>query len=98
MADPGLIWTALTTRSGVISWWNIGHTEIDGDPGVRGSFRFQSRGVSIRLTVEELTYPARIRWRPVEANAPGGWIGTEISFDLTADGFGTRAGRNISRT
>jgi uncharacterized protein YndB with AHSA1/START domain len=90
-APPERVWPALTTLDGVAGWWSIGHTELEGDPGVLGGeFRFQSRAVVIRMRVEALDPLRHVRWRPVEANAPGGWVGTTITFDLTADTAGTR--------
>ena len=87
---PARVWPALTTHAGVGAWWNIGRTELTGDPGVLGQFRFQSGSVVIVMEVAALDPPAHVAWRPVEANAPGGWIGTAISFDLAAEGAGSR--------
>lgn len=89
-ATPDRIWPALTTAEGVGGWWTLGDAILVGDFGEAGVFRFQSRGVAIRLSVAGFDRPRHLAWRPIEANAPGGWIGTMISFDLAPDGDATR--------
>ncbi len=89
-APPERVWPALTSNEGVGGWWSIGHTQLDGDPGSLGAFLFRSRAVSIRIQVTALQPHDHVGWRPIEANAPGGWTGTTISFDLRSEGDGTR--------
>jgi uncharacterized protein YndB with AHSA1/START domain len=86
---PERVWPALTTNQGVVAWWNIGHTKLTGNPGVLGEFSFQSRAIVIRMQVIDLAPYAHVEWRPIEANAPGGWLGTTITFDLSREGGGT---------
>ena len=89
-APPDRVWAALTTRAGVTQWWNIGHTCVQGDLGQPGAFVFTSGDVVVRIEIAALEPHARVAWRPVEANAPGGWVGTTITFDLTRQGGATR--------
>jgi Activator of Hsp90 ATPase homolog 1-like protein len=42
-----------------------------------------------RVTTDELNPPVRAIRKTVSANAPGGWEGTTITFDLRTDGDGT---------
>jgi uncharacterized protein YndB with AHSA1/START domain len=80
----------LTTVEGLAGWWSLGETTVEGDPGVRGPFTFRSRAVVTHLGVTALDPPAHLAWRATESNAPGGWDGTTITFDLTPNDKGTR--------
>ena len=89
-APADSIWPALTTIDGIGGWWTIGQTTLEGDPSGRGAFIFRSGPVIIRLEVTTFDATSRVEWRPVEANAPGGWIGTTISFTLVSGQTTTR--------
>lgn len=89
-APPARIWPALTTVEGLAGWWSLGETVLEGDPGRLGRFTFKSRAVVTELEVITLEPPRRVMWRTLRSNAPGGWDGTTIAFDLVAEGEGTR--------
>ena len=65
------------------------HADLDAKIGGTGEFRFYAgKGVtSVRL--DELEPPVRVGWKTISANAPGGWEGTTITFDLRAEGGDT---------
>lgn len=90
VAPPDWVWPALTTNQGLSRWWSLGETVLAGDAGRLGHFEFRSRAVVTRLKVVALDAQTRLVWRTIESNAPGGWNGTSISFDLTALAGGTR--------
>ncbi len=89
-ATPQQIWPALTTAEGVGGWWTLGDAMLTGEFGAPGEFSFQSRDVTSRIEVTVLDPPAHVAWRAIESNAPGGWAGTTITVDLTAEGDGAR--------
>lgn len=89
-ANPEEVWTALTTATGITGWWTLGDTTVSGDPGKLAGFRFQSRNVVTDIEVEALDRPTHVAWRTVASNAPGGWAGTKITFDLIGEGKTTR--------
>lgn len=89
-APPDRIWPALTTAKGLAGWWTLGETVLTGEPDRLESFTFQSRAVTTRMQVVALDPPRRVSWAPLESNAPGGWVGTTIDFELTPEGGGVR--------
>jgi uncharacterized protein YndB with AHSA1/START domain len=89
-APTDWVWLALTTTEGLRGWWSLGETVLDGDPGVLGPFTFRSRAVVTALEVTSLKPPTHVAWRAIRSNAPGGWDGTSITFDLMSEGGGAR--------
>jgi uncharacterized protein YndB with AHSA1/START domain len=89
-APPERVWPALATASGLAGWWTLGETRLAGDPGKLGPFTFQSRAVVTHLEVTRLDPPRHVAWRATHSNAPGGWDGTVITFDLVPENGETR--------
>jgi uncharacterized protein YndB with AHSA1/START domain len=87
-APPERVYQALTTVEGVRRWWTL-DADLDSRVGGAGEFRFyEGKGVT-KVRIEELRPPGRVRWKTISANAPGGWEGTTITFDLRAEGSDT---------
>lgn len=89
-AAPDTIWPLLTTVAGLETWWTIGKTQVTGDPIGAAPFRFASGSVMTELVTESIAAPSHLTWRCAASNAPGGWIGTLITFDLAAEGRSSR--------
>jgi len=85
---PELVYRALTTAEGIRSWWTR-DANLDAKIGGVGEFRFYNGSGLTKVAVEELVPAARVVWRTVSANAPGGWDGTTITFDLQPEGEST---------
>ena len=83
-APPDKVYAALTTADGVRAWWTR-DAELDQAGGV---FGFHGRRVVTKVTITELSPPTRVVWTVIASNAPGGWEGTTIAFDLAPDGAG----------
>ena len=87
-ASPERIYRALTTADGIHGWWTR-DADLDDAVGGTGEFRFYGgKGVTV-VRIAELDRPRRVGWETVSSNAPGGWVGTTITFDLRADGDDT---------
>ena len=87
-AAPERVYQALTTAEGIHNWWTR-EAELDSRIGGAGEFRFyEGKGIT-RIRVDELEPSRRVGWTTISANAPGGWEGTRISFDLRAEGDDT---------
>ena len=80
-ASPADIYQKLCTDSGLSSWWTS-DTSGAGDVGSIIHFRFGEDGP--RFEVTELVPQKRVRWRHT-GDMPGGWMGTEILFELQPD-------------
>lgn len=74
---------ALSTIDGLSKWWTT-TTEGASAPGETIAFRFGEHVTAMR--VESLD-PARVAWRCVESHPD--WVGTQVTFDLIAEGEGT---------
>lgn len=84
-APPERVYQALTTEEGIRNWWTR-DAELDARIGGTGEFRFyEGKGVT-KVRVDALEKPVRVGWTTISANAPGGWDGTTINFDLRAEG------------
>jgi len=87
-ASPERVYQALTTAEGIRNWWTR-DAVLDAKIGGSGEFRFyEGQGVT-KVSIDHLEPPVRVAWSTISANAPGGWAGTTIAFDLRADGDGT---------
>jgi uncharacterized protein YndB with AHSA1/START domain len=87
-APPEKVYQALTTPAGIRSWWTR-EAELEAWIGGRGEFRFYGGKGVTEVRVEVLEPPLRVGWRVTAANAPGGWEGTTITFDLAEKDGGT---------
>ena len=87
-ASPERASPALATAEGIRNWWTR-EAELDPRVGGRGEFRFyQGKGIT-KVRIDTLEPPVRVGWTVTAANAPGGWEGTTITFDLAAKGSDT---------
>src|SRR4051812_34344986 len=86
--SPERVYQALTTAEGIHGWWTREAT-LDSRIGGTGEFRFYDGKGITRVRVETLEPPRRVGWLTTSANAPGGWDGTRITFDLRPEGEGT---------
>jgi uncharacterized protein YndB with AHSA1/START domain len=82
------VYQALTTAAGIHGWWTR-DADLDSGIGGTGEFRFYGGKGVTRVRIEALEPPARVRWKTIAANAPGGWEGTTIAFDLREEGEDT---------
>lgn len=87
-ADPARVFGAIATADGVRNWWTR-DADLDERAGGEGKFRFYGGKTATRVRVDTLTPPESVGWTVTESNAPGGWPGTTIRFDLTPDAGGT---------
>ena len=76
------IYNSLTTDEGLSRWWTT-DTSGAGDVGSIIKFRFDGEGPDFEV-IEKQT-DSIVRWRH-SGNMPEPWVGTEISFHLTAEG------------
>ncbi len=81
-ASPETIYTALTTDEGLTRWWT---DDVSGAGGVGSTIQFRFNGGGPDFTVTELVPNRTVRWRHSGA-VPAGWVGTEILFQLQAEG------------
>ena len=87
-ASPERIYRALTTADGIHGWWTR-DADLDDAVGGTGEFRFYGGKGVTTVRIAELDPPRRVGWTTVASNAPGGWVGTTITFDLRAEGDDT---------
>lgn len=85
-ASPERVYEVLTTPEGVRGWWTR-QAELDAEVGGTGVFRFGQREKVMRI--DRLEPGRRVSWTPTRSDAPGGWVGTTIDFDLEQDGEDT---------
>jgi uncharacterized protein YndB with AHSA1/START domain len=83
--SPERVYKAVTTTEDARNWWTR-DAVLDSKIGGGGEFGFHGRRVVTKLRVNELEPPVRVAWKIISSNAPGGWNGTTITFDLRADG------------
>lgn len=77
------VYAALTTLAGLAGWWS----PVAGSTGAGGELRFShQRPDTLVLSVEEASYPERVRWRVLDYELNPEWSGTEIAFGLEDDG------------
>ncbi len=79
-ATPKHIYAALTTDTGLASWWTS-DTSGAGEVGAIIEFRFGDHVSAFQVT--ELQPNQSVRWQYHSA-APEAWVGTEVSFELQA--------------
>jgi len=87
-AAPERVYQALTTAEGLRNWWTR-DAELEAKIGGMGLVKFYGGQGVTKLRVDDLTPPLRVGWTIIAANAPGGWDGTTISFDLRPAGDDT---------
>ncbi len=82
------VYAALTTLEGLAGWWS----PVAGGAVTGGELRLShQRPDTLTISVDEASYPERVRWRVLGYELNPEWAGTEIAFDLEDDGpAGTR--------
>ena len=80
-ADPGALYEAVATSSGVNAWWS-NHTEGPDGVGSTMNVSFPDAPMTFDFEVIEEVSGARVAWRCLVG--PPEWIGTQISFDVQA--------------
>jgi uncharacterized protein YndB with AHSA1/START domain len=87
-ASPATVFNAISTAAGIRRWWTD-DAEIESRKGGAGQVRFYGSSKVTDLSVRDIARPSRLVW-DVPASFRPEWINTEIIFDLTADGEGTK--------
>jgi uncharacterized protein YndB with AHSA1/START domain len=82
-APAARVYEAFATKEGLASWWT---PTVEGDANLGGTLRFYFGGPEpgAIMEVAELVPNQRVTWRCVAGAEE--WIGTTITFDLTATG------------
>jgi uncharacterized protein YndB with AHSA1/START domain len=80
-ADPKTVYDAITTRSGVASWWT---TRVDVPETIGGVVKasFPDMPMTWEMEITALDEPSRVVWKAI--GGPPHWTGTTIGFDLTS--------------
>ncbi len=78
------VYAALATADGIRGWWTR-DADLDSKVGGKGEFRFNECRTITTVRIDELEPSARVAWTTIASNAPGGWAGTTITFDLRAE-------------
>jgi uncharacterized protein YndB with AHSA1/START domain len=78
-ASPETVFEALTTISGVSSWWG----PASGSAGPDGELEFRFGEHPVRFRVTDAERATRVRWYTVDCDVIPDWVGTTISFDLS---------------
>jgi uncharacterized protein YndB with AHSA1/START domain len=79
-ASADKVYQALTTNEGLSRWWTT-DTSGAGDVGSIIEFRFDGGGPDFEVI--ELKPNTLVRWKH-SGEMPNAWMGTEVSFHLTA--------------
>jgi uncharacterized protein YndB with AHSA1/START domain len=82
------VYAALTTAEGIRKWWTR-DVVLDTEIGGTGEFRFNQGRTVTKVRVDELDPPVRVRWTTIFSNAPAGWSGSTLTFDLGEEGRDT---------
>lgn len=86
--SPERVYQALATAEGIRNWWTR-DADLESKIGGTGEFRFYEGKAVTTVSVEALEVPVRVGWKTISSDAPGGWDGTTITFDLRAEGSDT---------
>ncbi|MEH6472965.1 MAG: SRPBCC domain-containing protein [Halopseudomonas sp.] len=81
-ASPERIYDSLTTNDGLAKWWT---NDISGAGEVGSIIEFRFNGGGPDFAVIELVSNKTVRWKH-SGNVPESWMGTEILFQLQAEG------------
>ncbi len=83
-ASSERVYQAITTADGIRQWWTRDAT-IEPKVGADGEFGFYGRRFVAKVSVEELNPVTGVRWKV----ANSAWQGSDIEFNLKADGSDT---------
>jgi steroid delta-isomerase-like uncharacterized protein len=78
-ANPETVFEALTSISGISSWW--GPASGSGTAGGELTFTFGEH--LVRFAVTDAVRANSVRWQTVSCDVLPDWVGTTISFDLS---------------
>lgn len=82
------VYAAVTNEEDIRQWWTA-DADVERSVGGNGVVRFyEGKGVTT-FKIEALEPPKRVVWAITTSNAPGGWEGTSVTFDLAACESGT---------
>lgn len=87
-ASPERVYEALTTAEGISNWWTR-DAVLDSKIGGTGELVSMNARPVTKVSVDELKPPVHVGWKTISSNAPGGWEGTTMTFDLRAEGSAT---------
>jgi uncharacterized protein YndB with AHSA1/START domain len=79
-ARPGVLFDALTTVSGLSSWWT--RSTGSGDAGGELRFFFDTPQPCV-MRVDQAARPTTVRWVVTDCGFLPDWVGTRPSFTLT---------------
>jgi steroid delta-isomerase-like uncharacterized protein len=79
-ASPDTVFEALTTTSGVSSWW----APATGSASIGGDLDFMFGEHLVRFRVTEADRPTRVRWHTLSCDVMPDWVETAITFDLSS--------------
>jgi uncharacterized protein YndB with AHSA1/START domain len=96
-APPSAVYAALTTKSGIASWWTR-DCEVEERVGGLVAVRFPKHDFSATMTVTRLEPDRLLEWTCIACSHPASsgyadradWVGTRLRFELTPSGQGTR--------
>jgi len=94
-ASSERVYQAITTADGIRQWWTR-DAAIEAKVGAAGEFEFYGKRFVAKVTIEELNPTTRVRWKVTNS----AWPGSDIEFNLKADGNDTTlvfAHRGFSR-
>lgn len=84
-ASPRKVYDALATQTGLRGWWTADST-ADERVGGHAQFGFMKRAVVFKMTIEELTPPARVVWACHGDRDE--WRGTKLTWEVVPEGQG----------
>src|ERR1700761_546584 len=82
-ATQDKVYSSLATAEGVRGWWTR-DTALDPKIGGAGEFGFYAHRMVVKVAVAELTPRRPVGWNPVSSTG-GGFDGTNVSFDISAE-------------
>jgi uncharacterized protein YndB with AHSA1/START domain len=94
-ASPEMVFDALTTVTGLASWW----TAVTGSGTQGGELRFVFSGAAhveglmlaeepLLIRVDTARRPSEVRWTVLECVLLPDWVGTSLHFELAPQGNG----------
>ena len=85
-APPSAVFDALTSLSGLSSWW----TQAHGSGQAGGELTFMFGDDSVVMRVDEAARPSTVRWTvtAISFASMQDWVGTTISFAVSPDDQG----------
>jgi uncharacterized protein YndB with AHSA1/START domain len=84
-AAPDAVFAALTDIDALTGWW----TPAGGGAEAGDTLCFLMGDQEVVMRVDEAARPARVRWSVLVCEAAADWVGTTITFDLSATPAGT---------